>query len=903
MESFLETSLSLILSKQTDLSQAIFVFPGKRSANAFKDKLVQSVFKTGFFPKILSIESFYEEVSGLTILPPTELLFRSYSSYLKTEAFSEKDDFLTFASWINTILNDFNEIDQYLAPVNSLFSYLKNIQEINHWSQQENKTPLITNFIKFWEALPFFYNQLREDLYQSSSGYQGMVSRKATEDIEHYIQQNSKTPHYFIGFNALTKAEELIIQELLETGNTTVLWDADSYFINDRQHSASTFMNKIFNRWKYYQTHRPQIIQSNYQEKKDITIVEALKSISQVKYIGNLIRSFSEEKRNKTVIVLADDKLLKPLLYSIPKDCDFNVTMGLPLKNLPLYEFFISIIKLQINYNHKKLYYKDVLTILNHPLITYFTKNAQEAVKNIHKNNYNYLSENLLLSLLNTTKTELTMLFSKWKNNDSINNVQQLINHLKKQPISNIDLATLFEFNNLMNTINRSLHKNTQSPSVLYQLLSDFAQTTKINFEGKSNKGIQIMGLLETRVLDFENVIIASVNEGILPSVVHRNSYLPYDVKKQFGLPLRFEKEQVFAYHFYRVLHRATDITLLYNGISDGLNTAEKSRFIYQIENEKIPNHTIKHIVLSPHIKINKQQPVTITKSQGVYQKLQKMATSGFSPSALIHYIRNPIDFYNTSILGVKEPDLLEEDIADSTFGTIVHDTLENLYRPLIGTPLTKESLLQLKEKINTEVTLRFSKYFPENSFKIGKNLLVLEVIKRYIANFISYEISDIEKGNTITILELERKLQTSIYVKELDLNITLKGKIDRLDRFNDELRIMDYKTGKVENSDLKIFDFNNLITDYKYSKSFQVLTYALMIYNTYGFQKAQAGIVSFKNLKSGFMPFGIKESPAPRSKTYPWVTKEVLEMFQEQLNALLVEIFNPEQPFVEKET
>ena len=901
MQTFLEKARDLIIKNHKDVSNLVLIVPSVRAAKTLKSLIKQSISKTTFFPKIIPIESFLEDLSGLTTADPTTLLFTSYQAYLNTSEFKEKDDFLTFNSWIATILNDFNEIDRYLLDSKSFFTHIKNVQEINQWAI--NQTPLISRYLKFWEALPFFYDELKSLLLTQNLGYQGMISRKAAEDIEHYINKNAQTPHYFIGFNALTKAESVVMQELLETKNTIALWDIDSYFLNDKEHGASHFLNTIFSTWKYYKTQSPLLITSHFETKKDIQIVEASTAISQVKYIGNLIQSFSEDKLMNTVIVLADEKLLKPLIYSLPQmRIPINITMGLTLVNLPGYDFFSALLNFQQASLKSHIYYKDVLPLLQHPFIKFFTENNQEIIDQIKSNNITHFTNKEFTNLLKPNTPIVKKMFEKWENNFILTTLLELVNYLKEQQISSVDLTTLYELNTIFISISKSLPKHLESIETISHIVQDIAQKTTIDFEGDATQGVQVMGMLETRTLDFDTVIIASVNEGILPAKVVSNSYIPLDVKKAYEMPLPFEKEHIFSYHFYRLLSRASDITLLYSTGSNGLQTAEKSRFIHQIEQDKSLNHIINHIVLAPAIAIPKPNLLSITKNEEIINTLKERANKGISPSALISYIRNPIDFYNTYVLGIKETSSVEEDIAANTFGTIVHDTLENLYKPLLNQQLTVENLTSLKKQLAQETEKQFLRHFQKSTLESGKNVLVFEVIKRYIFNFINTEIEAVKKGNKIILLQLEQTLKTSLFIEELGFPITFKGKIDRIDLCNEELRIIDYKTGKVEPKNLKVFERDVLITEYEYSKGFQVLLYALMVYSEKPFARAKAGIISFKNLKAGFMPFGIKEKDSPQSKTFDWITKEELSLFKEQLVTLLVEIFNKEIPFLEKE-
>jgi len=404
------------------------------------------------------------------------------------------------------------------------------------------------------------------------------------------------------------------------------------------------------------------------------------------------------------------------------------------------------------------------------------------------------------------------------------------------------------------------------------------------------------MGVLETRVLDFKNIIMISVNEGVLPSGKSNNSFITYDLKKEFHLPTYSEKDAIYTYHFYRLLHRAKNITLLYNNFSDGLSTGEKSRFITQLEIDKYPNHLQNSEIISPTIKVFETQNKSIIKTKAVMERIQEIAKKGFSPSALTSYIRNPIDFYYQKILGVKEFEQIEETVAANTLGTIVHDALEVFYKPFEGQKLTVEHLMKMKLKIDIEIEKQFQKSFKGGNYKKGKNLVIFEVAKHFVLNFINFEITEIEKGNEIKIISIESNLSFSIPIPELEFPVNIHGKVDRVDEFNGMLRIIDYKTGIVESSNLEIQDWEHVISDYKFSKIVQVLAYSLMINKNKSFKKAEAGIISFKRLKNGFMKFAIKGKP---NQTI--INIETLNDFTHELKKLILEICNREIPFIEK--
>ena len=310
MQTFLEETVIAIKEEYPNMASLTLILPSKRAGGFLKNYLRKTATTTTFAPNIISIEEFIEELSDLKIIDPTELLFKSYEIYLTTNANQEKDDFETYTSWATTLLGDFNEIDRYLIDPKPFFSYLSSIQDINHWYVNDHKTPLIENYLKFWNSLLEFYERLKLNLLNEKIGYQGLVYRKASEDIEHYINSDPEKKHIFIGFNALNNAEQSIFQELLESSNTKVYWDIEAYLYKDKKHSASIFLNKYLNEWKYFQTNLPSSIGSNYEKEKNFQFIEVQKNIGQAKYVGEILSNYSADELNKTAIVLADEKLL-----------------------------------------------------------------------------------------------------------------------------------------------------------------------------------------------------------------------------------------------------------------------------------------------------------------------------------------------------------------------------------------------------------------------------------------------------------------------------------------------------------------------------------------------------------------------------------------------------------------
>ncbi len=907
MITYLEEIVSEILNSQKELHSYIFVLPSKRACTFLKKELLVQNKVTQFSPQILSIEAFIETIADIKMASSIELLFEFYDAYLKIESINEKETFESFSSWASVLLDDFNEIDRNLIDRKKFFNYLSDIQEVEHWYVNEQKTPLIQNYLSFWNSLSELYFEFTKSTHHNGKAHQGYVYREAAKNMEHYIDAQRIKNHVFIGFNALNKAEEIIIKELLEAGNTEVFWDADTYFMDRSYHSASLFLREIKSTWKYYKTNPFKHISNHYALPKTINISQCSGNIGQIKCVSKMLESIPEKQLEQTALVLADEKLLLPVLNSLPQNIKtVNITMGLPLKSMPATSFFELFFKLHTD-QQTTFYYKEVLQLINHPLGRLLFPESSIKIEQI------VLQRNLTMITYDMIKSAVTAKESKfvgWLFSDSNQQVSTLIKNAKNLLLSLKEIAgentilieTLFKLYEVWNKL-QSLNERynfIKTTKTLYLLFLEITSITSLDFRGEPYKGLQIMGLLETRSLDFEKVILVSANEGILPAGKSNKSFITFDLKNQYQLPTHSEKDAVYTYHFYSMLHRASSIDLLYNSHTSGIQAGEKSRLLLQIIHESPVTHHITESIFSPKISIPKKELKEIIKTPRVINKLKELAAYGFSPSALTTYIRNPLDFYNRYILEIKELDEIEETIAANTLGTIVHDTLQHLYEPFMNTVLKSAIIKLMSSRVDTMVSLEFEKTYKEGNIKTGKNHIIFEIAKRYVHSFLRHELNLIEENNIITITQIESMMETHIEIPELDFPVKIRGMVDRIDTFNETTRIIDYKTGKVVQSDLNLIDWDELMTDYKHSKKIQVLSYALMTSDFIQNRLTQAGIISFKNLNEGFLPFTKKESPRGNGESS--ISPEILSSFKEQLSNLIIEICNPEIPFTEKE-
>jgi RecB family exonuclease len=458
----------------------------------------------------------------------------------------------------------------------------------------------------------------------------------------------------------------------------------------------------------------------------------------------------------------------------------------------------------------------------------------------------------------------------------------------------------LYRFNEIFNElfVLKKKFKFINSIAILFDLFQDIVRNERLKFNSESFSKIQIMGLLESRVLDFETVIISSVNEGVLPSGNTENSFIPFDVKIDNNIPTYKEQDAIYSYHFYRLIQRAKNVHLIYNTEVDALKGGEKSRFIRQLEFEGI--HKINQIIINSYTPKNEENLIEISKTNEIINDLKNLAKKGFSASSILSYIREPLTFYYKKILKIPDELRVEETIESNTLGTVIHESLKEIYKPLINKFITTEYLKAQLKKLDKIVKNQFKIIYNNGQFKTGKNLIILKVAIKYISDFIKLEIESIEKGNKIQIIGIEENFNVKFQSKKFKEEINLKGQIDRIDNLNGSLRIIDYKTGKkIEKRELNISSWENLEMDYDKIKNwFQLLFYAYA-YSMTNNQNLpiEIGIISFKNLKSGLLKFNF----GTRFDNTSIVNDETIRNYKIILEDILTEIMNSNISFIEK--
>ena len=906
MQSFISETLDDILQTTKSFENVLFVLPSQRAKvfvkQTFKDKI-----SVGFLPEMLNIEEFIQEVSGVQKADNIQLLFHFYTIYKSLE--KNPDSFDTFSSWALTVLQDFNEIDQHLINAKDIFIYLRDIERLRKWSVKGTfkETELMKDHYSFLEKLHTYYTAFYQCLIQENIGYQGLMYREASKKIDRFLSKNKRKKIFFIGFNALNKAEELLFQKVLENGNSEIYWDIDEAFFNSN-HQAGKFIRKYKKEWKYFENKQLKSLGNTFLSPKKIQVIGAAKNNTQIKYIGEILEENSNFKN--TALVLADETLLPITLNSLPKNIQaINITMGYPLKDIPttsllfsVFQLFVSQEKLQKK-SVNEFYYKDVIRFFKHQSIYGLISTIDDFTSEIAKENQTFINEDRLFKFLEDQTLEVkNVVLNVFKPFDVVENfidrILDLIN-LLKQDVNDLEKEYLFRFYTVftqLKTLQNEFHYFTDL-KILSQFFKQLISSESLSFQGEPLKGLQLMGMLETRVLDFENIILASANEGVLPASSQQNSFIPFDVKIEFGLPTYREKDAIFSYHFFRLLQRAKNIFILYNTEHDVFGSGEKSRFATQLE---MMRTDIVQKIVSPKVVAQKVTLKEIAKNDLVFERLKELAKAGFSPSSLTNYLYNPVAFYKQKILRIKEFDDVEETVAYNTLGTVVHETLDELYKPFIGKFLTVDAILQMEKITKDLIVKHFKLQFKNGDLRTGKNRLIFEVANRFVVNFLAQEKKLLkDENNQLKIIATEENLSAEIEIDGIDFPIRIHGNVDRVDELNGEIRIIDYKSGMVKSAELKVLNFDQLREREQY-KAIQVLLYAFLYSKSkkHDFSKnIKAGIFSFKNLNQEFLAINFSSNYRSPDTV---ITQEKLDEFLIEIKLYIKEIYNPAIGFIE---
>jgi CRISPR/Cas system-associated exonuclease Cas4 (RecB family) len=722
----------------------------------------------------------------------------------------------------------------------------------------------------------------------------------------------------FAGFNALSPAEEQLISSLRKWGLAECYWDLDEWYTERKQQEAGKFFRSLRKRWE---ADDPSlrggwewIGQALETGQKEMVVTAVPKRVGQAKAAGLLLAEMAGGVANESIaLVLPDENLLFPVLHSLPATLqDVNVTMGYPLRNTPLYGLVDAVLTLHENAERLRpsgkgesvYYFRDIVAILRHPYIHQLaTEESRETMRQITQENMIYLAPGYFLRF--GAGHILRFLFSPWGSvSDATQYLQDLFLKLKgafearqktENPLPTVESEILFQFHSLTQKLKAKLAKylDEEELDTFRRIYREVIAGASLPFAGEPLKGIQVMGMLETRVLDFERLIILSANEGILPPRQSQNSMVPYGIRKAFGMPTYEDKDAVYAYHFYRLLQRASQVRILYDAVSDGLGGGERSRFIAQIEVELMarnPGLRLRHETFTFPSEPEAARPVIVWKDASVLRKLVGLGQeNGFSPSSLNSYLQCSLQFYFRQVLGLREQTLPEETMEDNTFGSVVHKIMERLYLPHVGQTLQPEDIRRLMEGIDATSEMVFAEKTHGQDHRTGHNRLLLGVVKDLVRQMLELDRMDAP----IELIGLEQRLEALVPTTGHPGGLKIAGVVDRIDCVGGKTRIIDYKTGRVDS--LAVRNFLELKDGAPKKEVFQLGSYAYLYYANHSPERpVYPGIFAMRNLSDGIKTLEYGPQKAPDFDLMSF------SEFQGLLTNILDDILDPGLPFVQ---
>ena len=844
MKSFLERIANQLYAEHgNDLRDHCLVFPNRRAGLYFLKYLASEISKPVWAPSIMTINELFRSLSKLQSADTEVLLFELYKVYRRIKKNPESFD--DFFFWGDMLLNDFDDIDKYLVNAPLLFCDVNDLKKIDEefggltdeqieiikrfWINFDARKPTRekSGFISIWSILTEIYNDFRSILKANNLGYEGMIFRDVIEDFENRNETGIRweTVH-FIGFNALNECEKTIMRSLKRKGKARFYWDYDNSYIKPGNlNSAGFFMKENL---KFFGNDMPGDWSYDtllFADSIDVKrrVIDASSDVAQVKLLPALIKELtglSPDNAHHTAVVLADENLLMPVLTSIPDDIgDVNITMGFPLKQTNVYSFIRDLLDLQKNTVVRDgallFNFMNVLSLLGNRLMKSLLKvSDNEIINKIVKSNLSWISPDRFAD-----SDQLKMIFTKPLTPASLSdyfrdilsgiaiNDQEDKNSIDDSPVQrNIKNEFIYR---IILSINR-LEIISKSPDIIFttdtwiRIFDRLLRIQSVPFSGEPLSGIQIMGILETRALDFENLIILSVNEGVLPASSAASSFIPFSLREAFGLPSINHQESIYAYHFYRLLQRAKNVTFIYNSNPEGLRSGEMSRFLLQMKYEPLqqPDFIDLNFEIKSHSSISEIIERTSVHSQQLYDRFVDSSNSGIlSPSAINTWLNCRMKFYYHYVNGLNEPDKFSADIDPAMLGSLLHDIIKKLYLPFKGSQLPVglfNDLLENKQKLTGLIDEVFSEKFkrPAKSLISGNEIIVRDVLLTYLVRILNAD----KLYAPFSILNIEDPFSFAMspVINGHDIRIRVGGKIDRVDKKDGVIRIVDYKTGIV---------------------------------------------------------------------------------------------------------
>ena len=943
MESFLKlVAADLYKHTEGNLAHTAVVFPNKRAGLFFNEYLAQESESPIWSPAYVSISELFRSLSPWEVGDPVKLVCELYKIFRReTQSTETLDDFYF---WGEMLISDFDDADKNKVDTDKLFSNLQDLRNImddytfiddeqeeaiRQFFQNfsiERRTALKERFISLWDVLGNIYKGFRESLASQNIAYEGMMYRHVIEHLD--VDKLPYEKYVFVGFNVLNKVEHTLFTQLKDAGKAVFYWDYDEFYMKENRqavtHEAGEFIRRNL---RDFPSPLSGELFKNLSKPKEVHYIASSTENAQARYLPQWIRNNLTTPEKETAVVLCNEALLQPVLHSLPAEVKHvNITMGFPLSQTPVYSFLIALLELHthgFNFKSGRYTFQSVVTLLKHPYTRQLTGQAELLEKELTRNNRFYplpgelgkdefltrlftpLSGNLNLCIrLSETLQQVAGIYQA---NTSGTEDTDAFNQLYRESLFKA-YTTINRFRTLIEEDELTVQSET-----FRRLLVKVLSATNIPFHGEPAIGMQVMGVLETRNLDFRHLVLLSVNEGQLPKSGGDSSFIPYNLRKAFGMTTIEHKIAVYAYYFYRLLQRAERITLMYNTSSDGLNRGEWSRFMLQFLIEW--PHPITRQVLEAGQSPQGTSPITVEKTPDVMRRMQSLfdvranPKAKFSPSALNYYLDCPLKFYYRYVAGLSAPDEVSAEIDSATFGSIFHYAAEHIYKDLTthGKVINKEALetlLRNEVKLQDYVDTAFKKLFfnvPQNEKPEynGVQLINSAVIARYLKQLLQNDLR--YAPFTFIASEMEVDEPIDIQTPKGVIKSRIGGIIDRMDSKDGTLRIVDYKTGG--DADTPPHVESLFIPDKKRSNYvFQTFLYAAIMCRKQPTMKIAPALLYIHRAAtetySLVIQMGEPRKPKEAVEDFSKYEKE----YRERLQGLLEEIFNPEKSFTQTE-
>lgn len=891
---FLQRIISELLENHNDLSALDIVLPGKRPM-VFIKRILQEKQYQGLLPNFVTIDELIAELSENLEIKGIALWLFAYRTYQKVDS---SEDFSGFLKWFPTLQKDWDDMMKFSDDDKKILEWMLDEERIKNWGEDlGDEDNARKRNLNFWRKMNEFLPLLKSDLRKENLATAGMIYQEAFSKLEAFAKS---TRNYFVfcGFNALSRVEEQLVRKLLQWNKAETYFQADKYYIDDARQESGKFLRETI-KWKEFDLYRNfNWIDDQFSQPKNIKTYEVSGNIVQAKVLPELLKKIPKEELSETALVLLDENLLPAVLDSLTSVESVNITMGFPLKNLSFSNAIKKLFYLQKQQEKKSssYYYADVLPILEElPNDEIDGAIIQEFIAKIEERNIVYISRNLLAELLG--KLSYFQLLQKPESTqDFLDLLIKFCYELKFKELDDIQYENVAHFEKVFKVIKNQLllYKIDIKIETLEVLINQLVNTESIDFVGEPLAGFQIMGLLETRLLNFKNIILLSVNEGKLPLGNTQNTYIPFDVRKNFGLNTFLENDSIYAYHFYRLIQDSQNVHLLYNALSSGVNTGEKSRFITQLEMES--PHNIEHIIIENTSEPISQKLMKIEKNEAVMQLLNEWKKR-VSASHLVTYLYNPIDFYLNQILKTRETNEIEEELSQRNYGNLVHYALQFLHEPIKGKILSINDLEDLLQKVDESIEDAIEKLKHQSEFyERGMNFIHKEIAKRVVRNIVEYDLELVTNGSALEIIDLEKEINCDFYLDENQSDkISFYGFIDRIDKLDGITRVIDYKTAKPKNLTVNLGKnkeerLPELFFRDDYKQALQLSIYKFCITNSLNIkpENVETAIWSFAEVGNG-----------PQNLNFIDIEDSEVE---DSIRNLIAEILNPEVPFEEKE-